>query len=101
MTAEGRRTVRAERSRPLVTALEVWLREHRAKLSAKSEVAKAIDYLLKRWPSFTGFLENGRICLSNNAAERAIRGIAVGRRTLMTFRQAQSAPERPPQWLRW
>jgi len=80
MTAESRRTVRAARARPLVTALEAWLREHRAKLSAKSEVAKAIDYLLKRWPSFTGFLEDGRICLSNNAAERAIRGIAVGRR---------------------
>jgi transposase len=80
MTAEGRRAVRANRSRPLVTALEAWLREHRAKLSAKSEVAKAIDYLLKRWPSFTGFLGDGRICLSNNAAERAIRGIAVGRR---------------------
>src|SRR3954468_16607284 len=80
MTAEGRRTVRANRSRPLVTALEAWLREHRAKLLAKSEVAKAIDYLLKRWSSFTGFLEDGRICLSNNAAERAIRGIAVGRR---------------------
>src|SRR4051812_27585375 len=59
MTAEGRRTVRAERSRPLVTALEAWLREHRARLSAKSEVAKAIDYLLKRWPSFAG-LSGGR-----------------------------------------
>ena len=44
MTAEGRRTVRAARARPLVTALEAWLREHRAKLSAKSEMAKAIDY---------------------------------------------------------
>src|SRR5215204_243524 len=75
MTAEGRRAVRATRSRPLVTALEAWLREHRAKLSAKSEVAKAIEYLLNRWPSFTGFLGGGRICLSNNAAERAIRGI--------------------------
>src|SRR4051794_12206197 len=64
MTAGG--TVRAERSRPLVTALEAWLREHRAKLSSKAETAKAIDYLLKRWPSFTGFLEDGRICLSNN-----------------------------------
>src|ERR687883_810446 len=80
MTAEGRRAVRAARARPLVTALEAWLREHRAKLSAKAEAAKAIDYQLKRWPSFTGFLEDGRICLSNNAAERAIRGIAVGRR---------------------
>jgi transposase len=72
--------VRAERLRPLVTALEAWLREHRSKLSAKAETAKAIDYLLKRWSAFTRFLEDGRVCLSNNAAERAIRGIAVGRR---------------------
>ena len=80
MTAEGRLAMRAERSQPLVTELEAWLRAHRAKLSAKSEVAKAIDYLLKRWPAFMRFVEDGRICLSNNAAERAIRGIAVGRR---------------------
>ena len=80
LTSEGRLTVRAERSRPLICDLETWLRENRSKLSAKSEVAKAIDYLLKRWPSFTGFLEDGRICLSNNAAERALRGIAVGRK---------------------
>jgi transposase len=80
MTAEARLAVRAERSRPRVTELEAWLREHRAKLSSKAETAKAVDYLLKRWPSFTRFLEDGRVCLSNNAAERAIRGIAVGRR---------------------
>src|SRR5919202_6121908 len=80
MTAEGRRAVRAERSRPLVSALEAWLRGHRSKLSAKAETAKAIDYLLKRWPAFTRFLEDGGICLSNNAAERALRGIAVERR---------------------
>ena len=43
------------------------------------EVAKAIDYMLKRWPSFTRFLDDGRICLSNNAAERAMRGIATRR----------------------
>jgi transposase len=81
MTAEGRRTVRANRSRPLVTALEAWLREHRARLSSKAETAKAIDYLLKRWPAFTRFLDDGRICLSNNAAERALRGIALGRKS--------------------
>jgi transposase len=80
MTAEGRREVRTERSQPLVTECEAWLREHRSKLSAKSEVSKAIDYMLKRWPSFIRFLDDGRICLSNNAAERAIRGIAVGRK---------------------
>jgi transposase len=39
-----------------------------------------MDYLLKRWPSFTRFLDDGRICLSNNAAERALRGIALGRK---------------------
>jgi transposase len=40
-----------------------------------------MDYLLKRWPAFTRFLEDGRICLSNNAAERALRGVALGRRS--------------------
>ena len=63
-----------------MSELEAWLREIRSRLSSKAETAKAIDYLLKRWPAFTRFLEDGRICLSNNAAERALRGIAVGRR---------------------
>ena len=75
-----RQAVRHDRSRPLVAALETWLRANRAKLSAKAKTAAAIDYLLKRWQAFTRFLDDGRICLSNNAAERAIRGIAVGRR---------------------
>jgi transposase len=79
-SAEHRRSVRQERSKPLVAALEKWLREERRKLSSKSPVAKAIDYSLKRWPAFTRFLDDGRICLSNNAAERAVRGIAVGRK---------------------
>lgn len=77
---EQRLAVRAARSRPLVVDLERWMRESRRKLSPKVEMAKAFDYLLRRWPAFTRFLDNGRICLSNNAAERAIRGIAVGRR---------------------
>jgi transposase len=72
--------VRRERSKPLVDALEIWLRNERRKLSSKAPVAKAIDYSLKRWPAFTRFLDDGRICMSNNAAERAVRGIAVGRK---------------------
>lgn len=80
LSAEERRAARADRSRPLVEALETWLLAKRAGLSAKSDTAKAIDYMLKRWPSFARFLDDGRICLSNNAAERALRGIAVGRR---------------------
>lgn len=77
---DERRAVRQERSKPLVDALETWLRQERKKLSSKAPVAKAIDYSLKRWRSFTRFLDDGRLCMSNNAAERAVRGIAVGRR---------------------
>jgi transposase len=72
--------VRQEHSRPLVTALEAWLREQRAKLSARNEVAKAISYSLNRWTELVRFLDDGRLCMSNNAAERALRGIAVGRK---------------------
>jgi transposase len=78
-SAEHRLAVRHERSRPLVTALETWLREQRTRLSGKNETAKAIDYSLKRWPALARFLDDGRLCLSNNAAERALRGIAIGR----------------------
>jgi hypothetical protein len=66
---------------PLVTELETWMRAERGKLSRHAEVAKAMDYMLKRWPSFTRFLADGRICLSNNAAERALCGIALGRKS--------------------
>ena len=75
-----RLAVRRTRSKPLIDDLETWLREQRKKLSSKAPMAKAIDYTLKRWSAFTRFLDDGRICLSNNAAERAVRGIAVGRR---------------------
>ena len=67
------------RSRPLIVDLESWLRTNRAKLSAKSDTAKAIDYSLKRWVALTRFLNDGRLCMSNNAAEREIRTVAVGR----------------------
>jgi transposase len=80
LSVEERLAVRAERSRPLLADLEAWMREERARLSRHAPVAKAMDYMLKRWPSFTRFLEDGRICLTNNAAERALRGIALGRK---------------------
>src|SRR4029079_15689573 len=52
-----------------------------AKLSRGHDLAKAMNYMLKRWGSFTSFLDDGRVCLSNNAAERALRGIALGRKS--------------------
>ena len=72
-TAEQRGFVRQELSKPLVDELHVYLREQRAKLSRGDDLAKAIDYILKRWAAFTLFLDDGRVCLSNNAAERTLR----------------------------
>ncbi|MGH7073020.1 MAG: IS66 family transposase, partial [Stellaceae bacterium] len=80
-SADRRKAVRQELSAPLVADLEAWMREQRAKLSRGNDVAKAMDYMLKRWTAFTRFLDDGRICLSNNAAERAVRGIALGRKS--------------------
>jgi transposase len=62
---------------PLVHELIGWMKGGRAKLSRHNEVAKAMDYMLKRIEVFTRFLDDGRICLSNNAAERELRGIAM------------------------
>jgi transposase len=80
-SAEERRTARQALSAPLVADLHRWLTEQRTRLARGNEVARAIDYLLKRWTAFTRFLNDGRICLSNNAAERALRGIALGRKS--------------------
>ncbi|HEY5798271.1 MAG TPA: IS66 family transposase [Bosea sp. (in: a-proteobacteria)] len=80
-TAQERQTVRQELSKPLVDALAIYLREQRAKLSRGHDLARAIDYVLKRWAAFTLFLDDGRVCLSNNAAEGALRGIALGRKS--------------------
>ena len=81
LAADKRLAVRRQHIAPLVTELEAWMRESRAKLSRHSPVAKAMDYMLTRWEAFTRFLHDGRICLTNNAAERALRGIALGRRS--------------------
>ena len=81
LSTDERLRVRQEQSRPLVDALETWLREERSRLSRAASVAKPIDYLLRRWNRFTPFLADGRICLTNNAAERALRGFALGRKS--------------------
>jgi transposase len=81
LSPDQRLAIRSARVAPLVADLEAWMREERAKLSRHSDVAKAMDYMLKRWGSFTRFLVDGRICLTNNAAERELRGIALGRKS--------------------
>jgi len=93
LSADERLRVRREASAPLVAALETWLRAERMKLSRHAAVAKAIDYMITRWPAFTRFLGDGRICISNNAAERALRGIALGRKSWL-FAGSQRGAER-------
>ena len=80
LPAEQRLAVRQSCVAPLVVELESWMRTARARMSRHADVGKAMDYMLKRWDTFSRFLGNGRICLTNNAAERALRGAALGRK---------------------
>jgi hypothetical protein len=70
-SAELRLAYRRDQVAPLVVAFETWMRHERPKLSRHAPAARAMDYLLKRWPAFAHFVDDGRICPSNNAAERA------------------------------
>ena len=84
LNAEDRHAARQTLSRPLVEALHAWFIEQRARMSKHNPVAKAIKYMIEkqgRWDAFTTFLDDGRICLTNNAAERALRGVALGRKS--------------------
>jgi transposase len=92
-SVEKRLAARQERSAALVAALEAWMRAERAKLSRHAAVANAMDYMLTRWESFTRFLYDGRICLTNNAAERALRGLALGRKSWL-FAGSERGAER-------
>ncbi len=71
---------RREHSAPLMHDLHNWLQAQLAKLSRNHDLAKAINYMLRRWPAFTLFLADGRVCLSNNAAERSLRCVPLGRK---------------------
>ena len=81
LSPETRVAARRKDIAPLVNELIEWMKRERAKLSRHNDVAKAFDYMLKRVDVFTRFLDDGRICLSNNAAERQLRGIALGRKS--------------------
>ena len=79
--AEHRLAAHKELSAPVLADLKDWMQAEPRKLSRHSPVAKAMDYMLRRWELFARFLDDGRICLTNNAAERALRGIALGRKS--------------------
>jgi transposase len=81
--AEYRRQARQERSRPIVEALHAWLQVHQGRVSAASDLAKAIRYALRHWPGLTVFLEDGRIEMDTNVVERAIRPVALNRKNAL------------------
>jgi hypothetical protein len=75
-----RLAIRQDLSAPLMTELHAWLTAQVGKLSRNHDLAKACLYMLRRWDAFTRFLDDGRVCLTNNAAERALRCIPLGRK---------------------
>ena len=81
LAADERTRIRKEQSAGVLSELESWLRHERSRMSRSASVAEPIDYMLKRWDRFARFIDDGRICLTNNAAERALRGFALGRKS--------------------
>jgi transposase len=82
-TADVRRTVRQARARPLLDNMKTWLEATLAKLSRKSDTAAAIRYALSRWKALTRYVEDGHLEIDNNAAERALRVVALGRKNFL------------------
>jgi transposase len=80
---DERALIRQEQTRPRLDDLRIWLNETLAQLSAKSPMALAIGYSLSNWTALARFVDDGRIEAHNNAAERALRGVAIGRKNYL------------------
>jgi hypothetical protein len=91
--ADERKRVRQLHAGPLLDGLNAWLHATLASVSAKSELAAAIHYSLKRWQALTRYRDNGSIEIDNNAAERALRGPVLSRKNFL-FAGADSGGER-------
>lgn len=80
---EVRRAQRQARAGPLLEAMRTWLEELLPRVSKKSELARAIGYSLGRWTALTCYVDDGRLEIDNNAAERALRGVSLGRKNYL------------------
>ena len=80
---EQRRAMRQAESNGVVTGLQVWLTEQVKTLSRKSVTMEAITYAFNQWQALSRYLNDGRIEIDNNAAERSVRGIAIGRKNYL------------------
>jgi len=93
LQSEARRLWRQQHAKPMAEALHAWLSEQRQKLAKADATAKAIDYALSNWRGLTRYLDDGRVPIDNNAAENAVRPLAVGRKNWL-FVGSQQAGER-------
>ena len=80
---DERQRIREARARPLLTSMDQWLQESLTRLSGKSDVSRAVRYTLGRWPALLRYCNDGRIEIDNNAAERALRAVALGRKNYL------------------
>ena len=78
-----RARVRHDRSRTIVDALHIWLQDHAGRVSAASDLAKAIRYALRHWDGLVVFLDDGRVEMDTNVVERAIRSHALTRKNAL------------------
>ena len=90
---DERSTYRSQHAKPLLDALQSWYTSTLTTLSKQSDTSKAILYALNRWPALTRYVDDGHLEIDNNAAERALRGVAVGRRNYL-FAGADTGGER-------
>ncbi|MEO0630791.1 MAG: IS66 family transposase, partial [Planctomycetota bacterium] len=84
---DARRAQRQERSRPVLDQIRAWLDLNEACVLPKSPIGKAILYALRQWDALCRYVEDGRLAIDNNAAERALRPFAVGRKNWLFFQQ--------------
>jgi transposase len=87
--------VRVEHTAPLMADLHAWLETSLRRISGRSDMAKAIRYSLNQWDALTLILRDGRACIDNSAAERAMRPVALGRRNWMPARMPAVCEPRP------
>jgi hypothetical protein len=87
-----RRAVRQELSKPKFEALHTWAEKQLTRISTKGDLARAFRYGLGRWPAFSLFLDDGRVAIDNNAAERAVRPICLGKKNWL-FAGAEAGAE--------
>jgi len=80
---ERKAQIRRQRAGPLLESFHTWLTEVQMQVAPKSAIAKAINYALRRWPSLILYLQEGRLSIDNNAVERALRGVAIGRKNYL------------------